>query len=851
MKGRIGPSRTDQGNIAAAAGARMIGTIMGKMPTFVMVLQLQLLLLFLTHSLRQVQSEVYMVQMDESPVVHYDGSIAGYQATAVDSNTKLQGGSLAVQKYAEYLRASHDTFLAATFPDGGYTKLYSYSYVLNGFAIDISQKQAGELATHPRVKRIEADSLVRKATTHSPEYLNLPGGAWDEVGGTSTAGEDVVIGLVDTGINPAHPSFANYGSYGPLSSFRGTCDVAPEFPAGSCNNKLIGARYFAAAAIAAGAFNASVDFASPLDGDGHGTHTASTAGGNYGVPVEVDSLYFGQASGIAPRARIAMYKALYRSFGGFFGDVVAAIDQAVADGVDILSLSISPGAPPDIIAVYLSTLDIALLGAVRAGTFVAQAAGNSGPFTESVLSFSPWIVSVAAGSMDRNYSNSITLGNGQTLSGDGLAAGTPGTGLYSIVLATDVNVTSNPVGSLIDECQSSDYYDKTLVEGSLLVCTYDINFLIGNVSFKLASDTAKNLSAAGLIYVVSDDLIGLQGYFTILNSQGVPAIVIDTTTATEEFYSYYNSSTKKVGHNTTFGAKAKLNGGIDAVYTGAPPVVASFSSRGPDFNNISFIPADVLKPNIMAPGVSIWAAWSPIGIDDADFIGQNFAIISGTSMATPHIAGIAALVKEKFPNFSPAAIHSALAGTAFTVTQLGAPLQAQFPDPNNLTVLLGPASPFDLGAGQVDALRALNPGLIFEAGFDDYIKFLCLIPLVNASEVHNTTGSGCPCYLSGYPSDLNTPYISIGVLNGSRTVPRTVTNVYSLYESYSVQIDSPTDILSSVMPTSFSLYPGQSQTVIVTLEVLRSTNTSFGQLHFSGSHDHAISIPITVAQQIP
>lgn len=121
---------------------------------------------------------------------------------------------------------------------------------------------------------MEADRNVIKATTHTPDYLGLPDGAWLQFsGGVTSAGEDIVIGVVDTGINPAHPSFANDEKkpYGPLSSYTGTCEVAEEFPLGSCNYKLIGARHFSAAAEAGGVFNATEDFASPLDGDGHGT----------------------------------------------------------------------------------------------------------------------------------------------------------------------------------------------------------------------------------------------------------------------------------------------------------------------------------------------------------------------------------------------------------------------------------------------------------------------------------------------------------------------------------------------------------------------------------------------------
>lgn len=119
---------------------------------------------------------------------------------------------------------------------------------------------------------IQKSYKVYKSTVHTPEYLGLPKGVWAQTGGPAGAGENMIIGIVDTGIDPTHPSFAAGGlkPYGPLRKYRGACDLAKEFPLGSCNGKIIGARYFAAAAMKDGAFNASLHFASPLDGDGHG-----------------------------------------------------------------------------------------------------------------------------------------------------------------------------------------------------------------------------------------------------------------------------------------------------------------------------------------------------------------------------------------------------------------------------------------------------------------------------------------------------------------------------------------------------------------------------------------------------
>ncbi|XP_050915925.1 subtilisin-like protease SBT2.2 [Lathyrus oleraceus] len=219
----------------------------------------------------------------------------------------------------------------------------------------------------------------------------------------------------EPGLNTAHCSInKSQHPYPVPAHFSGICEVTRDFPSGSCNRKLVGARHFAASAITRGIFNMTQDYASPFDGDGHGTHTASVAAGKHGIPVIVAGHHFGNASGMAPRSHIAVYKALYKSFGGFAADVVAAIDQAAQGGVDIISLSITPNRHPPGVATFFNPIDMALLSAVKAGIFVVQAAGNTGPSPMSMSSFSPWILTVGAASHDRLYSNSISLGNNVT-----------------------------------------------------------------------------------------------------------------------------------------------------------------------------------------------------------------------------------------------------------------------------------------------------------------------------------------------------------------------------------------------------------------------------------------------------
>ncbi|KMT04098.1 hypothetical protein BVRB_8g185510 [Beta vulgaris subsp. vulgaris] len=276
---------------------------------------------------------------------------------------------------------------------------------------------------------MERDRGAKLMTTYTPKFLKLPETIWAQQGGDENAGKGIVIGFVDSGINPFHPSFAADDDLLMINTslvcsnstrFCGVCHTGPRFPASSCNGKIVSARFFANGAQAVSLLNASVDFLSPFDADGHGSHVASTAAGNSRVPVVVDGFFYGTASGMAPHARIAVYKAIYPTVGTLT-DVLAAIDQAVKDGVDILTLSVEPDEPGEGTVTFLDVFEIFTLLARRAGVFVVQAAGNKGPGPSTVVSLSPWSVGVAACSTDRSYPATLFLGNGQKIVGVGLS----------------------------------------------------------------------------------------------------------------------------------------------------------------------------------------------------------------------------------------------------------------------------------------------------------------------------------------------------------------------------------------------------------------------------------------------
>ncbi|XP_020256200.1 subtilisin-like protease SBT2.3 isoform X3 [Asparagus officinalis] len=804
----------------------------------------------------QNDTAIYIVTLKQAPAVHQTGFVKGFASSEINNgasgatntlNKPNRNASRTNTSYGSRLVHLQNSLLRKVLKGENYLKLYSYQYLINGFAVLITQQQADKLARRREVANVVLDFSVRTATTYTPEFLGLPQGAWVQEGGPDVAGEGIVIGLIDTGIDPAHPSFSDdfcQSNYPVPSHFSGVCEVTKDFPSGSCNRKLIGARHFAASAITRGIFNSSQDYPSPIDGDGHGTHTASIAAGNHGIPVIVSGHHFGNASGMAPHAHIAVYKALYKSFGGFAADVVAAIDQAAQDGVDIISLSITPNRRPPGLATFFNPIDMSLLSAVKSGIFIVQAAGNTGPSPKSMSSFSPWIFTVGASAHDRIYNNYIVLGNNQTIQGVGLAHGDS---MYTLISATHALKNETEEVNNLGECQDSSYLDQDLVKGNLLICSYSIRFVLGMSSVKQALQTAQNVSAAGIIFYMDPFVLGFQLNPTPM---AIPGLILPSADDSKIFLKYYNDSlVRNVTSNSIvkFTGVAKILGGIKANYSSSAPKVMYYSARGPDPEDNLIANADILKPNLIAPGNSIWGAWSSLGADSAEFQGESFAMISGTSMAAPHIAGLAALIKQKFPNFSPSAIASALSTTATVNDKQGGPIMAQRAY-SNPDLSQSPATPFDMGSGFVNATAALDPGLIFDLSFDDFFSFLCGIN-GSAPVVLNYTGLSCNVSnMNG--SDLNLPSITVAVLNQSRTITRTVTNIAN-DEIYGVSWSPPYGVSVSITPKKFSIASGQMQNLTVVLNAtLNNSSPSYGRVGLYGSKGHVLTFPLSVISKI-
>ena len=761
----------------------------------------------------QRTNKLYIVRMVDQPVVSYAGGLPGLAATKPARGQKIDPNNGNVTGYAGYLDAQHNRALGAV----GGRKVYDYRYGLNGFAAELSEAQAGQLAGVAGVLSVIKDELQTGDTSSTPQFLGLsdPGGLWDQVGGVGRAGEDIIIGVVDSGVWPESLSFSDRTgtngnaskdgklSYHQIPGWHGKCTPGEAFPASKCNQKLIGAQRFNAAWGGDAGMKADLpwEFASPRDYNGHGTHTSSTAGGNHGVPLSGPFAVFGSISGMAPRARIAAYKALWSTqdgstASGFTSDLVAAIDQAVADGVDVINYSIS-GTTTN----FLEPVQVAFLFAADAGVFVAASAGNSGPTTGTVAHPGPWLTTVAAGTHNRNGVGSAVLGT-TTFTGaslatpvgpapliDSTAAGLPGANATALALCfTAADNGGTPV------------LDPAKVAGKIVVCDRGTNARVAK------SQAVGDAGGIGMILVnPTPNSINADFHF-------VPTVhLADTDRALVKAYA------------ATAGATARINQAT-IVFDTPAPLTAAFSSRGP----LTAGGGDLLKPDVIAPGQDIVAAVAPPGNG-----GFNFNLYSGTSMSSPHVAGLAALLRNLHPDWTPMMIKSALMTTGTDVIDGGVPA------PNT-----NPALIFRQGGGHVKPNSAADPGLVYDHGFNDWLAFLCGATTgVNAATCNALSGAG----YSLDPSDLNVASISIGALAGAQTIKRTVTNVGSSTSTYTATLQGLTGITRTITPSSLTLAPGQSGAFTINFTRTTATLNAFsgGQLYWSDG-THTVRSPITI-----
>ncbi|WP_109509222.1 S8 family serine peptidase [Nocardioides speluncae] len=738
-------------------------------------------------------TEVYIVELAASPVAEYGGGIAGLEATEVTPGERLDKATPAVREYVTYLNEKRADVRARV----GATSLYDYNYTYAGFAAELTATEAARLERSGDVLSVERSETVQGDTISTPRFLGLTGegGVWDKVGGIDKAGDGVIIGVIDSGFVPERPSFAPIETTWRsdqivAAKWKGKCDPGTEAPLVTCNNKVIGARYFDKGILAgAGAKPIPEEYVSPRDRGGHGTHTASTAAGNNGVLMKVQGRDWGLGSGIAPQARLAIYKGLWDidNSGGGSGnsaDLVAAIDAATADGVDVINYSISSAE-----LTTTGAIGQAFLRAGKAGVFVATSAGNTGPGASTVRKHWPWVTTVANGTHDRAISQSVTLGNGATYTGGGIGGASPNAPL---VLATSVKLAA-----ATDENASlclANTLDPAKAVGKIVLCER-----------RLGARVDKSLQ--------------------IKNAGGVGMILWNAAASTIES-ERHSVPTVHVDHVVgaairEYAATADATAAIAAaeVSRAQAPKVASTSSRGPAPD------ADLLKPDVMAPGTGVLAAT----VSDRD--GEEYAFFSGTSMSSPHVAGIAAILIGRHPAWSPMAVKSAILTTATTTDNDGKAIEKDSG---------GASDPFGYGAGQVRPRLSLDPGLVYDSTYTDWTRYICGAGHVPST--HELCANG-----KIDPSDLNYPTIAVGELAGKQTITRTVTNVSSKTETYRASVEGLAGIDAQVSPQSFELRPGRSKTFTVTFtnQTAAPNAYAFGKLVWKG-RKHSVASVIAV-----
>jgi len=744
----------------------------------------------------QAPVKSYIVVMKHAPIATYDGDVDGFDATKPAMGNKVDVKSKKAKAYEKFLKEQHDASLKDVQADPS-AKVHDYTVALNGYSAMLTDEQAELLRSQKGVVKVIEDKMRYIQTDSSADFMRLTvrGGAYD----SGFTGEDVVVGVIDTGIWPEHPSFADDGSYSHLSEYDGIpCDFGntaqnPNDAPFTCNNKLLGARQMLNTYRAL--IGADPDeFDSARDDNGHGTHTASTAAGNAGVEASILGMPMGTISGIAPRARIIAYKAL-GNLGGFSSDLAEAIDQAVADGVDVINYSVGGGpslAGPD---------DIAFMFAADAGVFVATSAGNSGPGPATIggPATVPWVTSVGASTQKRFFEGIVKLGNHQTFSG---ASVTPGIDFAPLVDAEFAGGDLCIPGTL----------DPAVVSGKVVLCRRGA---IARVAKSLAVAQAGGVGM--IMYNNSDD----DNLMT--DSHWVPSVHMDNTPGLA-IKAYIASDP-----NPT----AKILTGMTSSWKHAP-TMAIFSSRGPNP-----VAPDIIKPDITAPGVQILAGNSPFPDPGESPPGELFMAIAGTSMSSPHVAGIFALLKQAHPEWTPAMAKSALMTTAYQKNVL---------DNDRMT----PAGPFEMGAGHADPggnwskNGSINrPGLVYDAGLFEYAAFTC------GMDLGVFTPGSCDFLESvGVPTEpynLNLPSIGVAEVPGTQTVYRTVTNVADKQLKMNVKVNAPDGFSVKVQPSRLILGPGESATFAVTFtnEDAPIGEWRFGSLTWRGS-GYQVYSPIAV-----
>jgi subtilisin family serine protease len=714
-----------------------------------------------------------LVKLDYDSVATYGGGVRGLAATSPSVTGRPLRGGPEEKRYRDHVTGVEDRFLtdlSKRVPNVAVGQRLRTVY--GGVALTLPANRVRDVAAIGGVVAVQADEVRKPLTDSSPDFIGATA-LYPRLGGVSDAGKGVIFGVLDTGAWPEHPSLTDQGNIpAPPPKADGTPRVCnfgdnPLTPANdpfACNDKLISGQPFLATYLSDPTRAANEPYKTARDSNGHGTHTGTTAAGNALASAPVLGVDRGPVNGVAPGAHVAVYKVCGIQ-GCFASDSAAAVGQAILDGADVLNFSISGGTNP-----FTDPAELAFLDAYAAGVFVAAAAGNEGPGPNTANHLAPWVTAVGASTQRREFRSTLTLtgSDGATATFTG-ASITAGAGPAPVVLAS-----AAPYGRPLCDAPAP----PGTFTGKIVACQRG-----GNPRVEKGYNVAQGGAVGMILYnpTLADTVTDNHWLPTVHLADGRP------------FLAFMAAHPGVVGAFTP-GQKAE----------GQPDVMAAFSSRGPA--------GHFLKPDVTAPGVQILAGHTPtpepiLGGPP----GQYFEAIAGTSMASPHVAGAAILLRALHPRWTPGQIKSALMTTANT----------RVVKEDTVT----PADPFDRGAGRIDLRVAGDAGLTF----DESAARMMALGNNPVNAVH-----------------LNLPSIHAPVMPGRLTTVRTAVNTTGQRRAYRVSTVAPERSSITVQPSSFTLDPGQSVQLRITIRSTAPTAQYFGEVRLTpvGGGSPALHLPV-------